>query len=347
MRLTEDLEVANATMSADTKVDLILGGHDHQVLCRLAGDTDVDPEVIIQGKDNSDIVVDGKVHPDAEGDVRIVKSGTDWKSYSVIHLLIDSSQCGKATIRSSRVEQWTDITQTQAYNSIPKCPTMTRVLTSVYDRITTTVQHPLFHSRVPLDGRSSEIRGHETNLGNLLADAVRAFYNTDIALVNSGGVRCNRIIQPTTEAQNTALTVKDMIDILPFDNAFVVKRVSGHDILTALSNSLSDAHTDGRFLQISGLCVSANWHRPEHHRLITAHHCPQHGPSTLISPNRTYTVAMVSFIAAGFDGYTSFKEAETVVGEEGAMTDTGLLLKVLGYESHSEGVSIREKKGRG
>lgn len=102
MRLTEDLEVANATMSADTKVDLILGGHDHQVLCRLAGDTDVDPEVIIQGKDNSDIVVDGKVHPDAEGDVRIVKSGTDWKSYSVIHLLIDSSQCGKATIRSSR-----------------------------------------------------------------------------------------------------------------------------------------------------------------------------------------------------------------------------------------------------
>lgn len=229
MRLTEDLEVANATMSADTKVDLILGGHDHQVLCRLAGDTDVDPEVIIQGKDNSELVVDGKVHPDAEGDVRIVKSGTDWKSYSVIHLLIDSSQCRKATLRSSRgtytiynepsstdgseplVEQWTDITQTQAYNSIPKCPTVTRVLKSVYDRITTTVQHPLFHSRFPLDGRSSEIRGHETNLGNLVADAVRAFYNTDIALVNSGGVRCNRIIQPTTEAQNTALTVKDMI----------------------------------------------------------------------------------------------------------------------------------------
>lgn len=56
---------------------------------------------------------------------------------------------------------------------------------------------------------------------------------------------------------------------------------------------------------------------------------------------------MVSFIAAGFDGYTSFKDAETIVGEEGAMTDTGLLLKVLGYESHSEGVAIGEKKGGG
>lgn len=229
MRLTEDLEVANATTSADTKVDLILGGHDHQVLCRLAGDTNVDPEVIIQGKDNSEIVIDGKVHPDAEEDVRIVKSGTDWKSYSVIHLLVDSSQGRKATIRSSKgtytaynepsstdgsdllVEQWTDITQTQGYNSIPKCPRMTMVLTSVYDRITTIVQHPLFHSRVPLDGRSSEIRSQETSLGNLLADAVRAFYNTDIALVNSGGIRCDRIIQPTTDGQNTALTVKDMI----------------------------------------------------------------------------------------------------------------------------------------
>lgn len=102
MRLIEDLEVANASISADTKVDLILGGHDHQVLCRRAGDTNIDPEVIIQGKDYSEIVVDGKVHPDTEGDVRIVKSGTDWKSYSIVHLLIDGFPGKKPTIKSSR-----------------------------------------------------------------------------------------------------------------------------------------------------------------------------------------------------------------------------------------------------
>lgn len=56
---------------------------------------------------------------------------------------------------------------------------------------------------------------------------------------------------------------------------------------------------------------------------------------------------MVSFIAAGFDGYSSFQRAETIIGEEGAMTDTGLLLKVLGYESHSEGFRVEEKQGEG
>lgn len=51
---------------------------------------------------------------------------------------------------------------------------------------------------------------------------------------------------------------------------------------------------------------------------------------------------MSSFIAAGFDGYVDMRDAETVVGEEGAMTDTGLLLNVLGYDKVS---SRTEKEG--
>lgn len=88
---------------------------------------------------------------------------------------------------------------------------MVNTLSAIYDRIAKTVQHPLFHSKVPLDGRSSIIRSQETNLGNLLADAVRAFYNTDIAFVNSGGIRCDRTINPTSTTDKTVLTVKDMI----------------------------------------------------------------------------------------------------------------------------------------
>ncbi|KAL8702576.1 MAG: hypothetical protein Q9201_004256 [Fulgogasparrea decipioides] len=345
MRLIEDLEVAEATIDGESRVDLVLGGHDHQVICRLAGDNNVDPEVILQGKINDNVMKDGRVYLDTEGNVRIVKSGTDWKSYSIVRLMVDSNPNKKAVIRTSRVEQWTNITLDQAYNSFPKSPTMTTRLSSIYDRITRTVQRPLFHSRVPLDGRSSVIRSQETNLGNLLADAVRAFYGTDIAFVNSGGVRCDRIIEPTANGKNTVLTVKDMIDILPFDNPFVVKRVRGNHLLSALSNSLSDAHTDGRFLQLSGLRISASWHRPESHRLITAHCCARGSSGTApIAPEQTYTVAMVSFIAAGFDGYVGLKDAETVVGEEGAMTDTGLLLKVLGYESGAKKDSVQEEK---
>ncbi|KAL8955059.1 MAG: hypothetical protein Q9183_006807 [Haloplaca sp. 2 TL-2023] len=241
------------------------------------------------------------------------------------------------------VEQWTDITQSPTYESLPKAHDMTATLTSIYDRITQTVQHPLFHARTPLDGRSSTIRSRETNLGNLIADAVRAFYGADIAFVNSGGIRCDKIINPT---DNTALTIKDMIDVLPFNNPFVVLRLRGSQILRALENSLSDAHTDGRFLQLSGLRIAASWARPEGHRLLSAHLSssnPDHGSGALepIASSSTYTVAMVSFIAEGFDGYSDLKEGERVVGEEGAMTDTDLMLGVLGYEKDGE----KQRKG--
>lgn len=65
MRLEEDILVSQACLS---EVDLILGGHDH------------------------DIVVHGDkltlVNDTAEGDIRIVKSGTDFRTFSRVQLLV-------------------------------------------------------------------------------------------------------------------------------------------------------------------------------------------------------------------------------------------------------------------
>lgn len=47
-----------------------------------------------------------------------------------------------------------------------------------------------------------------------------------------------------------------------------------------------------------------------------------------LSMDIMYTVTMVSFIAEGFDGYSLFKDTETLVGVEGAMTDTSLMLRI-------------------
>ncbi|KAF3482278.1 5'-nucleotidase [Arthroderma uncinatum] len=188
------------------------------------------------------------------------------------------------------------------------------------------VRHPLFRTQVPLDGRSSVIRSEETNLGNMLADAVRAFYDTDIAFINSGGVRCDRIIGKT-DGQD-ALKVKDIIDIVPFDNVFVVKNIRGSTLLTALENSVSDSHTDGRFLQVSGMRFTASWQKPEGSRVLEAYLQLSRDVPEKIDPERMYTAAMVSFIATGFDGYDCFKDETTLVDAESAMTDTSLMLQV-------------------
>ena len=187
------------------------------------------------------------------------------------------------------------------------------------------VKQQLVRTDAPLDGRTRVVRSQETNLGNMLADAVRAFYNTDIALVNSGAIRCDRIIKCI---DGSPLRIHDVIEISPFDNAFVVKRVSGDVLAEALENSVSDAHTDGRFLQLSGLCMTVDWRRPEGRRASSIFHAPIKGNRQPLESDRMYTVAMVDFIGSGFDGYSCFQAAETLVDAEGAITDTNLLLEV-------------------
>ncbi|EEQ35202.1 2,3-cyclic-nucleotide 2-phosphodiesterase [Microsporum canis CBS 113480] len=343
MRLTEDLYVANTTLDGEERIDLLLGGHDHEVLCRSLGDIDDNPGSILQGiTDSESRIRDGEtVH--VEGSIRIVKSGTDWRSYSVVQLKVRRENDGKAyldniegtksrenklkqMLTTNLVTQFLDITRMQSYHMMPKCAETPSILRSVHDQIMDAVRHPLFHTRVSLDGRSTVIRSEETNLGNMLADAVRAFYDTDIAFINSGGVRCDRIIEQTNE--HNALKIKDIIDIMPFDNAFVVKRIWGATLLSALENSVSDSHTDGRFLQVSGMRFTASWQRPEGSRVLEAYFEPKPGVLEKINPERAYTIAMVSFIATGFDGYGCFKAEETLVDAEGAMTDTSLMLQV-------------------
>ncbi|GAD99970.1 2,3-cyclic-nucleotide 2-phosphodiesterase [Paecilomyces variotii No. 5] len=305
MRLAEDLEVANATADGYRKTSFN------------------------KAFENDEIVRGGHV-AEIEGDMRIVKSGTDWKELSVVCLTAKRNKDGIAYVSNLKLQQYTGLDQDPDFASVPSCPDVPRILASVQESVTSLVRQPLLHTITPLDGRSWAIRSQETNLGNMLADAFRAFYETDIALVNSGSIRCDRILRSTLPEHSPHM------HICPFDNAFVVKKVSGSTLLEALENSVSDIHTDGRFLQCSGLRLVASWKAQQGRRILEASFITSSGTPRRIEQTRKYTVAMVSFIASGFDGYTCFKDEETVVSEEGAMTDTSLLLQIFGYETRDQ-----------
>lgn len=197
---------------------------------------------------------------------------------------------------------------------------------------------------MPLDGRSANVRREETNLGNMLADATRAFFGSDIALVNSGAIRCNRVIMPDTD---TALLLRDVIGICPFENTMIVKRVTGQTLISALENSVSDAHTDGRFLQVSGLRFTIDWARPEGSRVLEACIPVPTGNPESIQDERMYTVAMAQFIASGFDGYVCFQDTETIVDGEGAISDTSLLLETLQDRPQDEARNAASRSNAG
>ncbi|BCS24585.1 bifunctional metallophosphatase/5'-nucleotidase [Aspergillus puulaauensis] len=336
MRVPEDMDVANATATGDSRIDLLLGGHDHEVVRRFAGDTDLTAENVEQGRKVSDLEVDGRL-PEAEGNIRLVKSGTDWRALSLVRLIVQRDENGTVVGSTVKLQQYTD---TQAAIATPQPPSnVIEMLEEIHGRVGKRVQKPLLHSAVPLDGRNFAIRSQETNLGNMLADAVRAFYDTEVGFFNGGGVRSDLILKATVP-DGEPLLVRDIINICPFGNSLVVKRLTGEAIRLALENSVSDKHTDGRFLQISGLRMVASWQRPEGSRVVDVFLEKPNGSLEPLEPVRTYTVAMPGFIAQGFDGFSWFPQMETIVGEEAAMTDSGLLLAMLGHsEERADGDS--------
>lgn len=83
MRLEEDIAVSKNTQAGSGRIDLLLGGHDHVIVQRATTDSDTNPNVAREGFHPSDDPV-----LLASGDVHIVKSGTDWRGLSILHLSI-------------------------------------------------------------------------------------------------------------------------------------------------------------------------------------------------------------------------------------------------------------------
>ena len=116
-------------------------------------------------------------------------------------------------------------------------------------------------SRVSLDGVLSRIRSRETNLGNLMADAlswqarqlapVFGVPAPDVALQNGGGIRNDDIRGPGD------ISRKDTFDIAPFSSfVTLVPQVSRERFKDILENAYSAvAALSGRFAHISGFRV--------------------------------------------------------------------------------------------
>ncbi|MFH1278004.1 MAG: bifunctional UDP-sugar hydrolase/5'-nucleotidase [Candidatus Eisenbacteria bacterium] len=124
----------------------------------------------------------------------------------------------------------------------------------------------------------------ESDLGNWLTDRMREFAGTDIALLNSGGIRQDMDAGPVTKL--------DIQGILPFTNMLCRFTATGEEIAAiALHNARAEATEDHGILQISGLTYS--WYRQgddvKTHVVLVG--------GRLLDPKATYSVASVDFVA--------------------------------------------------
>ncbi|MBN1203679.1 MAG: bifunctional metallophosphatase/5'-nucleotidase [Myxococcaceae bacterium] len=183
-------------------------------------------------------------------------------------------------------------------SAVPEDPAFLEAMKR-YAPLIAELSEPVGHPPVPLEARKAAVRSQETNLGSLVADALRAAAGTDVALVNGGAIRGDTVF-PAGE-----LTRREMLSIFPYRDQLVRLQVSGATLLAALENAVSKSAEDaepGRFLQVSGLRFAFDPSRPRGQRVLCATVAGKP-----LSPAATYSLATLSFLAGGKDGYEMFR----------------------------------------
>lgn len=95
------------------------------------------------------------------------------------------------------------------------------------------------------------MRSGETNLGDLVADALREVTGADAAIVNGGAIRGG--------LPQGLITYNDLLQVLPFENGCVVKVVTGQQFLDALEvGARLLPEENGGFLQVSGVTYTVD-----------------------------------------------------------------------------------------
>ncbi len=124
----------------------------------------------------------------------------------------------------------------------------------------------------------------ESNLGSWICDAMRARAGTDVALLNSGGVR--RDLQPG------AITLLDVHQALPFANALVVVDLTGADLhRIARANARAAAEGSYGILQVAGLAYAYR----EQAGVVTLAEVTVGGEP--LHDDRLYSVALPDYVA--------------------------------------------------
>jgi 5'-nucleotidase len=245
-----------------------------------------------------DLVIGGHEHfliTSTENRTLISKAGSDAKTVARIDV---NRQAGGTVERFYELLPMT--------SAIADDPPTAAVIKSFESRLSSELESVVGTTRVPLDGVSSHLRTQETNLGNVVADAIRADAGTDLAIVNSGSIRGNRIFAAGP------LTRRTLIEIHPFDNVIVKLSMPGRVVLQALNSGVERLPAAaGMFPQVSGLRVVVDANAPPAARVREVQVNGQP-----LEPDRTYTVAIPDFIFRGGDSYTMFASQRVLVGPE-------------------------------
>jgi 5'-nucleotidase / UDP-sugar diphosphatase len=145
----------------------------------------------------------------------------------------------------------------------------------------------------------------ESNIGDWLTEAMRNHLRTDVAFLNSGGIRKNLEAGPVRK--------KDIFEILPFDNKLVTFTLTGAELLRIAEKNVGlESNSYQGSLQIAGLtyCWSGD---STSFKVVDAR-----VNGVPLEPTKTYNVGSIDYVAhSNADKYFGFEPQHLHDTEEG------------------------------
>lgn len=145
----------------------------------------------------------------------------------------------------------------------------------------------------------------ESDLGNLITDAMLWKSGTQIAFENAGGIRA--------DLKAGEVTRYDLISVLPFINTLTTIKLTGKQVKEILEQSLT---LKVGMMQVGGISVTYDMSRPEYKRLVEAKL-----NNKLLRDEDTYLVATNSFVSGGGDHYSTFLDGKDLKDTEQNLVD--------------------------
>ncbi len=277
--------VTHLNMSTDKKIarenpdiDVIVGGHEHIPLSALVGKT------------------------------LIRKAGTDATDLGKIELSYFPPVGDNG--RSVLEKNWELIS---VNNEIQPDSELKKIVDTYQARIKK--YNTIFGStEIPLEARSDCVRTHETNVGNLIADVIQIEGKGDMALINGGAIRADKIFAAGP------ITIADIYSLLPYNDKIVTIKIDGKTLIESLENGLVNwGSGKGRFPQVSGVKFMFAPDRPNFKKIIKDTVMVKEKPIEL---NKSYQLSTIDFIVerGEIDGYNMLKGKE-VLGKYRFLTD--------------------------
>ncbi|MFY9554768.1 MAG: 5'-nucleotidase C-terminal domain-containing protein [Blastocatellia bacterium] len=281
-------------LAAEADVDLIVGGHEHELLESLARGT------------------------------LITKMGSDARNLGRIDLNlvpVTAVRNRRRRVGSTPARyklQSADFQAIPVTDAIIDDPGVASIVGDYDKQLNVSLGEVIGKTSVALDARASVVRRGESNLGNFLADAYKQALEADCALVNSGGIRSDTTYGPGD------LTKKDILSILPFENALVKVRLTGAHIKRLLEHGVSVAgEEDGRFPQVSGISFTYDASRSVNSRVRSI----EVGGKP-VDPNNSYTMVVNAYLLGGGDGY-DFKGADALIKPEEGPVEPDVVMEAI------------------